>query len=184
MSRNSDGRKIPGRTRLLSKLGAKALRILEAVGEGLVSLELSQRRQRIFVSSGWEGIRRVARADELRAYRKRARRLAERGLIETRVVGRRLACSLTPSGEETLLRHTMSGASRRSDGKSIYVIFDVPERERGRRNQLRHFLKSVGFARVQQSVWVTRRDVYREFKLWVERHALGRWVAVLLAERD
>ncbi|VGO13830.1 hypothetical protein PDESU_02387 [Pontiella desulfatans] len=43
------------------------------------------------------------------------------------------------------------------------LMFDVPERERLYRDQLREFLKRLRFGCLQQSVWVTPRDVRPEY---------------------
>src|SRR3990167_8784582 len=41
------------------------------------------------------------------------------------------------------------------DGLWRVVIWDVPESQRKRRNQIRLVLKHLGFIRIQQSIWVT-----------------------------
>lgn len=40
------------------------------------------------------------------------------------------------------------------DGKWRIVMFDIPEKYRAKRDELRSFLKRIGFERLQQSVWV------------------------------
>jgi len=41
------------------------------------------------------------------------------------------------------------------DGKWRLVIWDIPESSRRQRNQIRYFLKKLGFFRLQQSVFIT-----------------------------
>jgi hypothetical protein len=43
---------------------------------------------------------------------------------------------------------------RKWDGKWRMVVFDVPERRRGIRFKLRSVMRDIGFARLQDSVWV------------------------------
>src|SRR3989344_1512740 len=45
----------------------------------------------------------------------------------------------------------------------IIVVFDVPERERVKRNWLRAALKNLGLKMVQQSVWLGKTKIPREF---------------------
>ncbi|MDO8492447.1 MAG: CRISPR-associated endonuclease Cas2 [bacterium] len=40
------------------------------------------------------------------------------------------------------------------DGKWRMVIFDIPEKRRGSRRQLRFLLSNIGFLRLQDSVWI------------------------------
>lgn len=43
------------------------------------------------------------------------------------------------------------------------LVYDVPEKDRGYRNTLRRFLKQARLGCLQQSVWVTPRDIRPEF---------------------
>jgi len=47
---------------------------------------------------------------------------------------------------------------RRWDGKWRVLIFDIPERRRGTRAQIRRTLLQLGFTRLQDSVWVYPYD--------------------------
>lgn len=41
-----------------------------------------------------------------------------------------------------------------------FISFDIPEYRRNARARLRQALKSLGFKRIQASLWVTNKDVY------------------------
>ena len=45
----------------------------------------------------------------------------------------------------------------------MIVIFDIPERERRKRNQLRRELVYLGFKKLQQSVWIGQTQIPEEF---------------------
>ena len=47
---------------------------------------------------------------------------------------------------------------KRWDGKWRVLIFDIPERRRGTREQIRRTLLNLGFKRLQDSVWVYPYD--------------------------
>lgn len=47
-------------------------------------------------------------------------------------------------------------------GAHLIVIFDIPERERYKRQQLRTLLKELSFRQIQKSVWETKYD-YKEY---------------------
>ena len=80
--------------------------------------------------------------------------LAKRGLIEE-VDGR---LRLTEKGdvhiERILMREYIIPEPVHWDGKWRVIIFDIDERRRQIRVQLRHLLRSTGFIRLQDSVWV------------------------------
>ena len=69
---------------------------------------------------------------------------------------------LTPKGEKfaALLGEGKLAPKkpRRWDGKWRMLIFDIPERRKGLRQQVRATLISLGFKRLQDSVWVYPYD--------------------------
>jgi DNA-binding transcriptional regulator PaaX len=44
----------------------------------------------------------------------------------------------------------------------LFIIFDIPEEERFKRDRLRKILHELEFEKIQQSVWATKYD-YREY---------------------
>lgn len=182
MNRETRGRGIVTPKGRWPRLSARILDVLEAVGRGLILLELSRRRQRVFLANGWEGIARVAAEEEQWALRRRIARLKRQGLIIAKRTGGRLILSLSDAGREALRFSAIRDAPPCRDGKRVFVIFDIPESQRRARDFLRHHLRSAGFTRIQQSVWMTDRDVAAELSAWVRYRALERWLMILLAE--
>lgn len=90
----------------------------------------------------------------------RARRaLLKKGLLVRNHDGFLL---LTPIGEAQLRRfetqEQLLRPHRRWDGRWRVLIFDIPERRRAMREQVRNTLRAVGFVRLQDSVWVFPHD--------------------------
>lgn len=78
---------------------------------------------------------------------------------------------LTPAGLKKLkeLKMRLADAlppinyNKSSTGRLTIVVFDVPERERKKRNWLRTALVSIGLEMVQQSVWIGKVKLPPEF---------------------
>ncbi|OHA39967.1 MAG: CRISPR-associated endonuclease Cas2 [Candidatus Taylorbacteria bacterium RIFCSPLOWO2_12_FULL_47_20] len=86
------------------------------------------------------------------------RRLIRQGLLEQK--GGRVY--LTSQGRQ-ILRHLELAdfklkKPKRWDGKWRVLVFDIPERNRALRNKIRDTLASIGFIRLQDSVWVYPYD--------------------------
>ena len=85
-------------------------------------------------------------------------RMIERGLLLWD--NRRLR--LTPKGERRLrlieARDFQFKKPKKWDGRWRVLIFDIPERSKNTREQIRHTLLSIGFQRLQDSVWVYPYD--------------------------
>lgn len=69
---------------------------------------------------------------------------------------------LTPKGvselHTLLAREQTAHKPRRWDKKWRVLIFDIPEYRKGLRDQIRRALMSIGFVRLQDSVWVYPYD--------------------------
>ena len=69
---------------------------------------------------------------------------------------------LTQKGEKELRQMQLSDFSvkkpRKWDGKWRVLIFDIPERKRWLRDNIRRALLSIGFIKLQNSVWVYPYD--------------------------
>lgn len=69
---------------------------------------------------------------------------------------------------------------KRKDGKWIMVIFDIPEKKRFSRDFLRKTLYLLGYKMLQQSVWVSPYDVYKETQNFIQRGSLDSYVKMFL----
>lgn len=68
------------------------------------------------------------------------------------------------------------------DGKIRILVFDIPEKEKRRRDYFRRHLRLLGFKPFQKSVWVS----YENCEDWIERlvnyHRVGDWVALYVGK--
>lgn len=101
-----------------------------------------------------------------RAFKASVSRLAKRGLLVTpHRDGSMPDLRLTPEAEALLpAYYTPEKQWNKPWNHWWYVLmFDVPEKDRPYRNQLRGFLKRLRFGCLQKSVWVTPRDIRPEY---------------------
>ena len=71
---------------------------------------------------------------------------------------------------------------KRKDKKWIMVIFDIPEKMRKSRDDLRNFLYTLGFQNLQKSVWVSPYDVYKDLENMIRIHSIDKFVRIFLIE--
>ena len=92
---------------------------------------------------------------------------------------------LTPKGIERARRYKLETLSLDTSGEwdGIWrvVIWDVPERQRRQRNQIRLVLRHLGFVRIQQSIWVTPHPCREPIDYLRERFELQRSLVYLEA---
>ena len=102
--------------------------------------------------------------------RKATERLRKRNLIFGERRGKRVLFELTDEGraEADKIKLKLEMAKRRRwDGKWRIIIFDVPEKMRGKRDLLRKELAAFGFMQLQKSVWAYPYKLPEEFiDLW------------------
>lgn len=90
---------------------------------------------------------------------------------------------LTDKGLRYSLLHCV--ALRKSplpDTLRCYVSFDIPERERHVRNDLRMILQRLGFKKEHQSLWSSRDDHTLFFIELIRRQHAQAWVKVFLGD--
>src|SRR3989338_2292398 len=68
-------------------------------------------------------------------------------------------------------------------GKWFLVFFDVPEKQRNKRDYLRSFLKDVGFYPYQQSVYIFPYECEEEIKLIKQIVESAKYLSYIVAER-
>jgi DNA-binding transcriptional regulator PaaX len=93
---------------------------------------------------------------------------------------------LTENGRKALAfeqsRLSLTNTKRRWDGRWRIVTFDIPERRRSIRARLREMMKSVGFIRLQESVWVYPYDCEEFMALLKAELKIGRNVLYVIAD--
>ena len=85
------------------------------------------------------------------------KRLRENGFIEF-ISDKELALRLTDKGKNKALWVKMKLEQGKWDGKWRMVIWDIPEKRRKARDLLRYELKQLGFEKIQNSVWASKKD--------------------------
>jgi len=97
-------------------------------------------------------------------------RLKNKKLIYCETQGKKLIYALTDDGEREAnnIRSKMEKTKpKKWDGKWRVIVFDIPEKLRGKRDLLRRELVGFGFMQLQRSVWVYPHPLPEEFKdLW------------------
>ena len=71
---------------------------------------------------------------------------------------------------------------KRWDKKWRVLIFDIPEKKRNLRNQIRKSLVSVGFMRLQDSVWIYPYDCEEYITLLKAEFKIGKDVLYMIVE--
>jgi len=104
-------------------------------------------------------------------------RLERRGLVVTETSGEELIVKMTQAGRRWLKRRQIQQMvierPKHWDGIWRVVIFDIPETNRNVRDLVRGWLKRLGFARLQQSVWTIPWPCQPQFELLTSEFRLG-----------
>ena len=109
-------------------------------------------------------------------------KLKERGWVKISTLKEKKALLLTEKGKEKILslkwkllkeKFKEEKLQKRKDGKWIMVVFDIPEKERQKRDIFRDALLGMGFTFFQKSIWFSPFDVLdkvekivRDLKIW------------------
>lgn len=100
------------------------------------------------------------------------------GLIQEKRSGKkRKILTLTPSGKKkTKFLNQKLAASlpktkyeKKENNKATIIIFDIPEKERRKRNWLRGVLKEMGFRMIQKSVWIGKIKIPQNFLIDLQK---------------
>jgi len=156
---------------LLSKTGELA------VGS-LVALYDIRRWGWAYVKDGGASIREIKQLQNKSRVREAYRSLKRYNYLIERKVGRRLIITLSDKGKTALIKQQLLQADYLPKGTFTVIIFDIPESERLSRRQFRLLLRQSGFIKLQQSVWVSRRDVRQAVAEFIHRLKLSKWVNV------
>ncbi len=136
-------------------LSDAALLILDAAGK-------------IFIKSFWPHPYYHAFCDHKpkQSFRNALSRLKNKGLIVGERRNGKVIFNLSDNGERLAKRLKLKlelAKKRRWDGKWRILIFDVPEKIRGKRDFLRRELVDFGFYPFQKSVWVYPHNLPKDF---------------------
>lgn len=73
--------------------------------------------------------------------------------------------------------------SQKWDGKWRVVIWDIPETAQRQRNQIRYFLKGLGFHQLQQSVFIIPHSLPQSAVAFLEESGLTQFIRFLRVDR-
>ena len=109
------------------------------------------------------------------------KRLREKGFIKQDKINMgEVVLKLTDQGRDAL---GIEDNAEQWDGKWRIVIWDIPEQKRIIRNLFRRNLKKWGFKHLQNSVWISKRNVYKKLMDYVKNLGIEQWVTVIEAEK-
>jgi len=110
--------------------------------------------------------------------------LKKRGYIKITNLQGKKAILLTPRGKEKALRAKYliksEGLKKRKDGKWVMIIFDIPEKKKKYRDDFRKFLYTLGFQKLQQSVWISPYEISRELEEIVRIYRIDSYIRTFL----
>jgi len=93
---------------------------------------------------------------------------------------------LTTKGKDQLGRYELGEITikqpKRWDGKYRVIIFDIKERRRKTRDEIRLWLIELGFVRIQQSVWAYPHECQEVITLLKTHYGIGKDLLYLVVE--
>lgn len=162
------------------RLGAIERSVLEdlSAGDLLYGFLLSARSNRLMFK----------RAREHAQFRYRKKLAIERLKDLKFITERGQKLSLTDRGADILGGAIRSTAAllrndTRWDHRWRIVVFDIPEKYRVLRNQVRGILKRAGFVQLQQSVWIFPHDCEELIQLIRRESALSKYILYGVLEK-
>ena len=128
----------------------------------------------------------MSKRDPRRRLRETLSRMKRKGLVKFESRSGRNVPRLTPKGEREAHRAKI-GLLRihrplRWDQKWRIVIFDIPEKRKGLRERVRELVSSMGFFRLQDSVWVYPYDCEEVVALLKLDLKIGRELIYIIAD--
>lgn len=110
--------------------------------------------------------------------------LKRKGYIKDANLKARKGFLLTKAGEEKALKlkYKLLDKKERKDGKWIMIMYDIPEKKKRQRSFLREKLKELGYKKLQNSIWVSPYDVFKETEKTIEEYFLSPYIKIFLIE--
>jgi|SRR3989344_4610458 len=126
---------------------------------------------------GW--IKRAGSVNRKRYYNS-LYQLKQSGMVEMTKKNNQLFLKLTNKGElKALIAKIKIPNKTRWDGKWRFVIFDIPEVSKQKRDQLRRLLKQAGFKKIQSSVFASPYPIAREAIEYLKKVKLKKYIKFL-----
>lgn len=108
-------------------------------------------------------------------------RLNKNGYLKIRTAKEGKGYILTPKGEKKILENKVKNLKLKLDPFKYWlmIVFDIPEKRRKDRDLFRIYLYELGFQKIQQSIWISPYNVYKELKEIVNNLGLNQCVKFL-----
>lgn len=170
--------------RRLTKGSAAASLLTDLVNE--LDLTLTVGYQPVAVARyGLDGVIRMRKASEYKRRREALIRLHQRKLIRIDKNANNYFIALTKKGLiENIRLRILEAEPFKDENQFCIVIFDIPERHRRLRHQLRSFLKEAGFHCFQQSVWISPFNATKPLLELFRASGAKKWVRVYTATQQ
>lgn len=113
-------------------------------------------------------------------------RMEEDGLIQKSKLTDKSTLFVTPKGIEALVySYSHRGLLEKPwDGKWRIVFYDVPEKDRYKREKMRAALSKFGFGMFQKSMYISPHDVIADARAYLAQEGLLSFATVLLAMQE
>lgn len=86
---------------------------------------------------------------------------------------------LTEKGRSKLQRYQ----PKKLAGGQLMVVFDIPEKQRTKRQRLRTVLREFKFQQIQKSVWVSQYDCEQYLRMEIQQSRLEEYAVIYEARR-
>lgn len=135
-----------------------------------------------YLRGGHALVKEYQRLNHTAAARRALTQLRHTRYLTAQKIGQRLVVTLTAKGLAATLAAQLRHTPPRSDKLYTVVVFDVPQSQDAARRQFRWLLRQGGFAKLQQSVWVSSHDVYELVAQFITQAKLKSWVNIFQAK--
>ena len=128
--------------------------------------------------------REVGRQKDWKNFSQLVFHLKRKGYIRIKNLEHKKGVILTRKGAEKALRvqWKTQQKQKRKDGKWQMVIFDIPEDKKVLREILRGALRTIGYQRLQDSVWICPYEAEKETEETIREYGIDPYVKVFLIE--
>ncbi|MBN2120386.1 MAG: CRISPR-associated endonuclease Cas2 [Candidatus Omnitrophica bacterium] len=123
-------------------------------------------------------------SDLRKALRKELLFLQKHGYINDIVTGKKVYLKPSLKGEDRI-NWSLSIEKKKGKwiGKWFIVVFDIPEKYRGARDNLRIKLRELGFGMLQNSVFINPYNYFKELKSLAERNQIRPYLRFIVADK-
>jgi len=119
------------------------------------------------------------------SFNRTIRRLEQEGLIKKSKNEKKTHLLLTDQGRKFIKKHREvdHGSPHSWDKKWRLVVFDIPEEKRKLRNYFRRYLITLGFGKVQRSIWISPYDFSTIIQRYAKKLRLSDYIFQITADR-